>query len=373
MRSKCSLRASGADLPVAPQQMLGMSTDRVTQIIGALSSSAPAGAPSGLRIPFSSSGKMRRRALAGARQYLAEQEGDGYWDMILIRAGLYMSITDATYRRPVHMHLPAEPIFKVRIVLSGGLFDAEGNPFASTGDVSVQTMSGRRTASYLIQPSTEPFRMLVLHGKARALAALGLETASLGPPFAMIQAERLWNDTVTPIPGGYNLMRLSQDIFASRDIFNSDLRAHYLAAKAEEILCHAVEATRPRPKLRTGANRILSRDILRLQEARSILTANLPSPPTIPELARMVGMNETKLKLGFRELFGETPQAYSTRTRLEEALSMIETTELPLSEISYRVGYRYPANFSQAFKRLFGATPRTMRAAAAKRPDHGAA
>lgn len=353
-----------SDLPVSPEPMLGMRLDQINQIMDQLSSTAAKEKSAGPRVPLALvAGAARRRSPIGARQYLLAHEGDGYWDMIAIRRGLYLSITDAIYRRPVRIQLPAEPLFKIRVMLSGALFDANGAPFARAGDVCIQTMSGRAATAYQIPPSSEPFRMLVLHGKASALSEFGLEPQTLGAPFAAIQSARRLADTMTPVASGFSLTRLSNDIFASRDVFSADIRSRFLAAKAEEILCYAIESTRPRPELRAGANRILSRDILRLREAHNILTTNLAAPLSLSELARMVGMNETKLKVGFRELFGETPQAFATRVRLESSLALIQSTDLSFSEISFRVGYLYPANFSQAFRRQFGLTPREARRA----------
>jgi len=51
-------------------------------------------------------------------------------------------------------------------------------------------------------------------------------------------------------------------------------------------------------------------DIERIHEARDILISNMQNPPSLFNLARQVGLNDTKLKRGFRqaELCQRTPK-----------------------------------------------------------------
>ena len=49
-----------------------------------------------------------------------------------------------------------------------------------------------------------------------------------------------------------------------------------------------------------------SQNIARIHQAKEILAAQLQNPPSISELARQVGLGETTLRRGFRELFDTT-------------------------------------------------------------------
>src|SRR5690606_15267614 len=60
-------------------------------------------------------------------------------------------------------------------------------------------------------------------------------------------------------------------------------------------------------------------DIERIINARNILHADLKNAPTIRELARLAGINENKLKVGFRKLFNETINESITNRRLSLA------------------------------------------------------
>jgi AraC-like DNA-binding protein len=103
---------------------------------------------------------------------------------------------------------------------------------------------------------------------------------------------------------------------------------------------------------------LLSRDRRRVHEARDYLAQHYASPPTIPQLARMVGMNQTKLKAAFKQLLNLTIYEYVLHRRMEVAAQLLVEAELSVAEVAYRVGYEYPANFSCAFKRYYGRLPR---------------
>ena len=47
--------------------------------------------------------------------------------------------------------------------------------------------------------------------------------------------------------------------------------------------------------------------------------------------------------------------------RMELAKKYLESTAIPLKEISYLLGYDYPPNFFRAFKKWFGFTTESIR------------
>ena len=53
-----------------------------------------------------------------------------------------------------------------------------------------------------------------------------------------------------------------------------------------------------------------------------------------------------------------TIYAYILQPCMEAMAQMLVEREFSVAEIAYRVGYEYPANFSCAFKRYYGCSPR---------------
>jgi AraC-like DNA-binding protein len=101
-------------------------------------------------------------------------------------------------------------------------------------------------------------------------------------------------------------------------------------------------------------------DIDRLERVRRLLVERLEEPPTLAELARTAGCNVTKLKGGFRTLFGTSVFAYLRRIRMEQARRLLLERHLNVSEVALRVGYQNPSKFAAAFRRHFGTSPSSL-------------
>ncbi|WP_353721222.1 AraC family transcriptional regulator [Dyadobacter sp. 676] len=110
-------------------------------------------------------------------------------------------------------------------------------------------------------------------------------------------------------------------------------------------------------------SRLKRSDIDKLHEVKDLLLRNINDPFSIEELARVAGLNRTKLQEGFKELFGTTVFGYITDTRLEEARRHLLNTDsrLSIGEIAALSGYKNPQHFTAAFKKKFGYLPRDAR------------
>lgn len=131
-------------------------------------------------------------------------------------------------------------------------------------------------------------------------------------------------------------------------------RTLYMTGKALEFISHLVsndDVADEREHARWTA-----RDIECFHAARSILMSDLANPPTVTELARMVGTNARKLGAGFVDLFGAPVYSFVKSRRLEEARSLLESGETSISRVAYSMGY-HPAHFSTEFRKRFGISP----------------
>ncbi|MBO0343774.1 helix-turn-helix transcriptional regulator [Roseibium limicola] len=81
-------------------------------------------------------------------------------------------------------------------------------------------------------------------------------------------------------------------------------------------------------------------------------------------VAREIGMSPRVLQRRLAEN-GATFQGLYDRMRRELASELLRNTEVPISEISYRVGFSAVGNFTRAAKRWFGQSPKRWRQAQA--------
>ncbi|SHG79692.1 helix-turn-helix domain-containing protein [Flavobacterium johnsoniae] len=102
-------------------------------------------------------------------------------------------------------------------------------------------------------------------------------------------------------------------------------------------------------------------DVEKIKFAAQLIRENIDNPFTIVELARKVGVNQTKLKEGFKTVFGDTVFGYLQEIRMNKARHYLSDTSLSIQEISHLSGYQNVSNFSIAFKRIFGYPPTKLR------------
>jgi AraC-like DNA-binding protein len=98
-------------------------------------------------------------------------------------------------------------------------------------------------------------------------------------------------------------------------------------------------------------------DVQKIHEARDIIIERMTEPPTLLELSRMIGLNDYKLKTGFKELYGTTVFAYLREQRLEKAFHLLRQGTMNVTETSNAVGYSNPSYFSEAFRDKYGVNP----------------
>lgn len=102
-------------------------------------------------------------------------------------------------------------------------------------------------------------------------------------------------------------------------------------------------------------------DMEKLRRARDLMYSQMDRALTISYLCISVGINEFKLKRGFREIYGATPYQALLEMRMQRARQLLESGS-QVAQVAYAVGYTYPANFSTAFERYFGYRPKYLRA-----------
>lgn len=107
--------------------------------------------------------------------------------------------------------------------------------------------------------------------------------------------------------------------------------------------------------------KLKSADIEALTDLKEYLDSHFLDNFTLRLLSFRFGLNNFKLKYGFRKLFGTSVKQHQNNLRLEFARQLLRETELPIQEIARRVGYRQPASFSRKYLSKFGMNPKDER------------
>ena len=107
----------------------------------------------------------------------------------------------------------------------------------------------------------------------------------------------------------------------------------------------------------------------RAEQLREELERPDAEVPSLDELARRYHTSARTLNDDFKQVVGQSIFAFVTRRRLDQAHALIRETEIPLKQISARLGYTHVNHFSAAFRRVFGYTPGSLRRGQKGEPD----
>jgi AraC-like DNA-binding protein len=78
---------------------------------------------------------------------------------------------------------------------------------------------------------------------------------------------------------------------------------------------------------------------------------------TLEMVARQVGINRTKLALGFKQVFGVTVGEYLREHRLDLAREALEQQTRSVGEVAAMAGYCDAGSFTKAFRARYGSLP----------------
>ncbi|MBA4054933.1 MAG: hypothetical protein C0490_09495, partial [Marivirga sp.] len=103
--------------------------------------------------------------------------------------------------------------------------------------------------------------------------------------------------------------------------------------------------------------KINKRDEDILLEVKKYIDQHFLNPSSLDTLSKHFGINEFKLKHGFKVLFDTSPMRYLQYKRLEFSCFLLRETDKTIKTIADEIGYSHAANFTTAFTRTFGNSP----------------
>lgn len=101
----------------------------------------------------------------------------------------------------------------------------------------------------------------------------------------------------------------------------------------------------------------------KLLYVRNYMNEHFQQKTEIAHLAAIAGYSYDRFRHLFKEINGQSPQAYLLGKRIEHARSLLLQTELPVSHIALESGFSTDAQFCSLFKRETGYSPRQFRLA----------
>jgi len=98
-------------------------------------------------------------------------------------------------------------------------------------------------------------------------------------------------------------------------------------------------------------NPVNKADAEKLFVIRENILSNLSEPPSLPDLAKLAGISETKMSILFKQVFGDSIYNYYQTARMEQAAYLLRHKNYSVSEAGYELGFSNLSHFTRLFER----------------------
>ncbi|MDX2189847.1 MAG: AraC family transcriptional regulator [Bacteroidota bacterium] len=100
------------------------------------------------------------------------------------------------------------------------------------------------------------------------------------------------------------------------------------------------------------------KDMRKAIKAEYIITNSIfDTFPSIQNIAKEVGISETKLMADFKQVYGCSMYQYFSLKQMNYAKEILKKRDIPVKEVAYSLGYSNTSKFSAAFKKAHGHLP----------------
>jgi AraC-like DNA-binding protein len=285
---------------------------------------------------------------------------EGDWEMISLNDEAYMVISRCDYASARSEIVIPENFVEFHFVLKG----PASVEFSEAGEVQIGspnlTIVQQGSLRYRISCGPGTWRAVSLYVR-RAFFERFL-TASMGADHPLHERLDPVNNehmSCQQMPVGAEALHAIEKLMANP--YEGHRRLLYAEAKACEILCAVLTQWQAYGETDTNAGVFSARDLRLIEKARDIMLADMTHVPTIPALARSVGTNTSKLKRGFKFLYGKTVFEFGHSHRMDHALGLLMDSRISVNEIAAAVGYQHQTSFTASFREHFGFAPKEAR------------
>jgi len=95
----------------------------------------------------------------------------------------------------------------------------------------------------------------------------------------------------------------------------------------------------------------------KLYAVKEFIATSYLEPLSLKQLTRQFGLNEFKLKKGYKYFFQTTVFGDIHRLRMQQARHLLTERMMNVTDVAYHIGYNNLSSFSYAFKKVFGFNP----------------
>lgn len=99
----------------------------------------------------------------------------------------------------------------------------------------------------------------------------------------------------------------------------------------------------------------------RIQRCLDHIAEHLHELLSVPELAKLIGLSESRFKNRFRDEVGVPPGDYVLRSKITAACLALKSSDQSVTDVAHAFGFSSSQYFATVFRRFMGCTPTTYK------------
>lgn len=269
--------------------------------------------------------------------------GDGCSYIFELPENMTVAYSDITFKKPIVFKEKAQDYFGACLVLSGSLdlsVSSNKTPLTIDKDEALFFVCHDAELAFHYNPNnTKYLNFHVPKSMMNTLLEKEATDFNKNSFFTVVITARI--------------VQIIDEIFRS-ELCNS-AKSLYLQAKVMELLAllyQNIDCTK------NACHDMPSRDVDCILQAAKIIEENMTAPPSLIELSRKIGINDSKLKKNFKQVYGNTVYGYLNDKRMIKASELLLEGQMTIKEVSNQVGYKHVGYFSKIFKERFSCSPK---------------
>ncbi|GAA6615164.1 helix-turn-helix transcriptional regulator [Scytonema sp. NUACC26] len=283
--------------------------------------------------------------------------GKGYFRHILLRDSIILDLYNLQSYKSLVVEFPdREHMLEFRFFIEVGSLTQDTPQRAGGYFLSSSGMASE--SNYLVQKEPLQTVEVAIHIEPEVFSSFAIDKSGKLPS----QLQHLIKRSDQRTYERYGMQTPAMQIAVQQIIqcpYQSIMKQMYFESKVWELVTLVVDRE---IKINQGyltTTVLKPSEVDRIYHARETLLKHIHNPPSLIELARQVGLNERKLKQGFRKVFDTTVFGYLHDYRMEVAYNLLIERQMNVTEVARKVGYASTTSFSNAFRKKFGVSPKS--------------
>lgn len=295
------------------------------------------------------------------RYEVSKEIGSGYMEQIKFDNGLEFCIADFCLEKEIQVNYNLKDApFEVSYMTKGTIYNKVkniGDLKLETGQISVLFKENMQGRIRYVSKKRIVFLTIIVHDK---LLKFLLESCKYkGTLHGLRHADNI-DSLVLPHEPLLSLKSIFQKILKCP--FQDITKLMVLQASATEVIAYVLEKDFFSNECKFDGLIKLDRYALeKLEKARLYIEDNMEDIITIKTLSQLVGLNEYKLKAGFRKIHHMTIREYQKHCRMHKAYELMQQKDFGVTQAAIEVGYTNISHFAKCFREHYGENPKHFR------------